>query len=495
MYNQKIRLKKFGFSVPVKNRINTVPERRNFMKVKSGRSVDMCSGPVLPQLLKLTVPIILSSILQLLFNAADLIVVGKFAGNNSLAAVGSTTALVNLMTNLFLGLSTSANVLTARFAGAGDKTKVNRTVHTALSLSLISGMMLTVIGILFAGTFLKIMDSPENVIDLSARYLRIYFTGMPAMMVYNFGSSILRSKGDTQRPLIYLTAAGAVNVVLNLIFVIALKMDVAGVGLATAVSQWLSAGLIIRCLMHEDDAFRFSFRKLRPDMNIMKLILKIGIPAGFQGVVFSLSNVVIQSSINRFGDIAVAGSAAAASIEGFIWVSMNAFSQGALTFTSQNIGAGKFSRLGKITVTSCICAAVTGIVMGNTAYFFGEQLLGIYTDSPDAVKAGMIRMFMVCCFYFTCGLMDAIVGNIRGMGFALTPTIVSLIGACGLRILWISTLFRLPQFHTQSLLFISYPVSWVITFSAHMICYRSMRKKYPYEDKKTIHTNAEENPS
>ena len=456
------------------------------VKKNNRKEIDMCSGPVLPQLLRLTLPLMLSSLLQLMFNAADLIVVGNFASEHSLAAVGSTTALVNLITNLFLGLSISANVLTSRFVGQKNSPKVSQTIHTSISISIISGLILTFIGIIFADKFLFLMKTPEKVLGLSALYLRFYFMGMIAMMVYNFGSSILRSKGDTKRPLLFLSISGVINILLNLLFVIVFKLDVAGVALATAISQWISAILIIRCLMKEQDDFKFSFKKLKPDKNILILILKIGIPAGFQGVVFSLSNVVIQSSINRFGDIAIAGSAAAASIEGFIWVAMNSFSQGALTFTSQNIGAGKYSRLNKITFTSCTCSAMTGLILGNIAYAAGHTLLSIYDKRPDVIDAGMTRMFMVCCFYFTCGLMDCIVGSIRGMGYAITPTLVSMMGACGLRILWVSTLFRLPQFHSIRMLFISYPASWIITFTIHLICFYFIRKKYPLTDSDKI---------
>ena len=445
--------------------------------------IDMCSGAILPQLLRLTIPLLLSSVLQLFFNAADLIVVGNFASEYSVSAVGSTTALVNLMTNLFLGLSVSVNVLTARFTGAGNNGQVQKTIHTAISLSIISGFLLTAAGVVFAPQLLKLMNSPDEVIGLSSVYLRIYFVGMVPMMIYNFGSSILRSKGDTKRPLLFLVIAGIINVVLNLIFVIIFKMDVAGVGLATTISQFISAFLILKCLSGEDEPFRFSFRKLGIDSGITSAILKIGIPAGFQGVIFSLSNVVIQSSINSFGEIAMAGSAAASSIEGFVWVSMNAFSQSALTFMSQNIGAGKFSRLNRVALTSCMCAAMTGLILGNLAYLFGPELISIYDSRPEVIESGMIRMFMVCCFYCTCGIMDAIVGNIRGMGYAVTPTIVSLLGACGLRIVWILTFFRLPQFHTESMLFISYPITWVVTFTAHLICFSFMRKKYPKKDK------------
>lgn len=444
--------------------------------------LDMLNGAVLPKLLRLALPLMLSSVLQLLFNAADIIVVGNFASENSLAAVGSTTALVNLMTNLFLGLSTGANVLTSRYMGADDGENVSRTVHTSIFLSAASGLFLTAAGIIFAEDLLALMQNPPEVLGLATVYLRIYFVGMTPMMIFNFGSSILRSKGDTKRPLYFLTLSGVINVILNLIFVIIFKMDVAGVALATVISQCVSAGLILYCLTNETDYFQLSFKRLKPDGGIAGKILRIGIPAGFQGVVFSLSNVVIQSSINGFGPVVMAGSAAAASIEGFIWVSMNAFSQCCLTFTSQNAGAKKYSRINKIAFVACACGAVTGLVMGNLAYFLGRPLLGIYDRRPEVIDAGMIRMFMVCCFYCTCGLMDCIVGSIRGMGYAVTPTIVSLLGACGLRIIWIFTVFQKPEYHTVEMLFVSYPVSWIITFLAHLVCFRFMRKKFPGSD-------------
>lgn len=442
----------------------------------------MCSGSILPKLLKFSLPLMLSSVLQLLFNAADIIVVGNFASEHSLAAVGSTTALINLITNLFLGLSTSSNVLSANYMGAGDDDRVSKTVHTSLLISVISGLILTVIGVAFTEQMLIWMQTPEEVLDLSAVYLRIYFGGMVAMMIYNFGSALLRSKGDTKRPLYYLALSGVINIILNLVFVICFNMDVAGVGLATVISQCVSAFLVVRCLYKETDAFHFDFRKLKIDKKIMSKIFSIGIPAGFQGVVFSLSNVVIQSSVNSFGPVVMAGSAAAASIEGFVWVSMNSFSQGALTFTSQNIGAGKYSRINKIALIACSCAAVAGLVLGNLAYLFGTFLLGIYDPRPEIIEPGLIRMGLVCVLYFTCGLMDCIVGSIRGMGYAVTPTIVSLLGACGLRILWIFTIFQIPEYHTEFMLFVSYPVSWMITFLVHFICYIFMRRKFPKQD-------------
>jgi len=448
--------------------------------------IDMTTGAILPKILKFTLPLMLSSILQLLFNAADIIVVGNFASDSSLAAVGSTSALVNLMTNLFLGLSTGANVLSAHYMGAGDDERVSKTVHTSILLSIISGLIMTVVGILFADKLLGLMDTPDEVIDLSTLYLRIYFAGMVAMMIYNFGSSLLRSKGDTKRPLYYLAFAGVINVVLNMIFVIFLKMDVAGVALATVISQCISAFLVVRCLMKETDGFKLILKKLGIDKHIMMKILRIGIPAGFQGVVFSLSNVVIQSSINGFGPIVMAANSAAASIEGFVWVSMNAFSQAAISFVSQNIGAGKYSRINKIAFTACACAAVAGLVFGNLAYLFGEPLLGIYDPRPEIIPSVLTRMSLVCGLYFLCGLMDCCTGAIRGMGFAVAPTIVSLLGACGLRLLWIGTVFQVPEYHTEFMLFLSYPLSWGITFVVHLICFVIMRRKFPKDDHQVI---------
>lgn len=456
------------------------------MKKNATYELDMTTGALLPKMLRFALPLMLSSLLQLLFNAADVAVVGKFAGDNSLAAVGSTSSLINLMTNLFLGLSIGANVLSAKYIGAGDKERTGKVVHTAITVSVLSGLILTLIGVIFAPQILTLMKSPKGVIDLAALYLRIYFLGMPAMMLYNFGSSLLRSKGDTKRPLYYLSAAGVLNVVLNLVFVIVFHMDVAGVALATILSQYLSAALILRCLMKEaDEAFRVILRKLRIDKTTLWHLIKIGVPAGLQGVVFSLSNVVIQSSVNGFGEIVVAGSSAAASIEGFVWVSMNAFHQAALTFTSQNIGAKKYSRINRILFCAQGCAIFAGLVFGNLAYLFGEPLLRIYTDTPASIEAGLERLSIICTTYCLCGMMDAIVGSIRGMGYGVTPTIVSMLGACGLRLLWIATIFQIPQYHTPHALFFSYPVSWALTFLAHFVCFVIMRRKFPKQDEIT----------
>lgn len=452
------------------------------MAANNNNKIDMTTGSLLPKMLLFTLPLMASSLLQLLFNAADIAVVGKFAGPNSLGAVGSTGSLVNLLTNLFLGLSIGANVLTAKYIGSGDHAATRKVVHTSVTVSLLSGLFLTVFGVIFAPQILVLMRSPEKVIGLASLYLRVYFLGMPAMMLFNFSSSLLRSKGDTKRPLYFLTLAGVLNVILNLLFVIVFHMDVAGVALATIISQYLSAFLILRCLLHEDENFRLDLHELGIDVPTLKMLIRIGVPAGFQGVVFSISNVIIQSSINTFGETIVNGSSAASNIEGFVWVSMNCFHQAALTFTSQNIGARKYSRINKIFLRAQLCAFTAGLVLGNLAAFFGPQLLTIYTDDPAVIAEGMVRLKIICTTYFACGIMDAIVGSIRGMGFALTPTIVSMLGACGLRILWIATLFQTAQFHSPKWLFVSYPVSWLITYTAHVICFLIMRRQFPKKD-------------
>lgn len=437
----------------------------------------MCSGPILGKMLKFALPLMLSSILQLLFNAADVVVVGRYAGDHSLAAVGSTTSLVNLLTNVFLGLSVGANVCVARFQGAGNDEKVSRTVHTSLTLAVISGVILTLIGCIGAETILTWMSSPAEVIDLSALYLRIFFLGMIPNMLYNFGAAILRSVGDTRRPLYYLFIAGLINVGLNLLFVISFSMDVAGVALATIISQTISAILVIRCLAREKGSIRFDVRKLGIDRMILKDILRIGLPSGFQGLLFSLSNVIIQSSVNSFGATIVAANSAAASIEGFVWVSMNAFHQAAITFTGQNFGAGKLERVPLVMRDALICVIVTGLVLGRGVYFFGIPLMNIYTSNPEVAVLGLERIKWVCGLYFLCGMMDVMVGVIRGVGYSVLPMIVSLIGACGLRIIWIFTLFRTPRFHQPTYLYLTYPVSWGITFLFHVICFLIIWKK------------------
>lgn len=446
-------------------------------KNRTKNEIDMCNGPILKKMLIFTLPLMCSSMLQLLFNAADIIVVGRFAGDVALAAVGSTTSLVLLLSNLFIGLSVGANVLAARYFGAQRGNELSKSVHTALLLSMISGIILTLMGVFLAKPILQMMDTPDSVINLSVLYLRIYFLGMPAMLLYNFGSAILRAKGDTKRPLIYLSIAGVLNVGLNLVLVVVFNLGVAGVGIATAFSQFVSASLMLRCLSKEKGGFRFSVKKLRIHKDKLIAILQIGLPAGIQSTLFSLSNVLIQASINSFGDVAMAGSAAAGNIEGFVYVAMNAFYQASITFTSQNVGAGKYHRVKPIMVRAVACVTVTGLVLGNLAYGFGNVLLLFYTTSPAVVVEGLRRLSYVSAWYFICGIMDTLVGVLRGLGYSIVPMLVSLIGACGLRILWIMTIFQIPMFHSLDVIYLSYPVTWFITAGTHFICYLVITKK------------------
>ncbi len=439
--------------------------------------LDMCSGSILKKMLIFTLPLMLSSILQLLFNAADIVVVGRFAGDNSLAAVGSNSALINLLTNLFIGLSIGANVLAARHYGAGEVRELSKTVHTAMLISVFSGILLTVIGIVFARQLLVLMKTPDEVLEPAVVYLRIYFVGMTSMMIYNFGSALLRAVGDTKRPLFYLFCSGIINVILNLIFVIGLKMDVAGVALATAISETASAVLIVRCLHHETGGIQLIWSELRIDKKKLLAIIRVGLPAGFQGVIFSLSNVVIQSSVNLFGNITVAGNSAAQNIEGFIYVAMNSFYQSTISFTSQNFGAKKYDRITKILVRGLACVIVTGAVLGQLGLLFGNQLLGIYSKSPEVIEAGLYRMRIIFNIYWLCGIMDVMVGALRGIGYSIMPMIVSLLGACGLRLLWIATVFNVEKYHNVTTIYLSYPVSWIITVAAHIVCYIIVRKK------------------
>lgn len=444
-------------------------------KVHKKYEVDMLHGPLLGKILLFALPLMMSSILQLLFNAADVVVVGQYAGDESLAAVGSTSSLINLLTNLFIGLSVGANVMVAHYFGSGEKDKISETIHTSIVVSFLCGLFLTALGALAATTLLRWMSSPEDVIGLATIYLRIYFIGMPAMMLYNFGSSILRAAGDTRRPLYYLSISGVINVALNLLFVIRFSMGVAGVAIATIVSQYISATLIIRCLMREEGELHLSLRNLHINRGILLRILRIGLPAGIQGTVFSLSNVVIQSSINSFGKTVMAGSAAAANLEGFVYVAMNSLHQTALTFVGQNYGAGQKKRLLKVLYLCQGAVFVIGMLLGNLATFFGHALLRIYSNREAVIEAGMVRLNYICRFYALCGMMDVMVGALRGIGSSVVPMIVSLLGACGLRLLWIATVFQ--QIHTMPMLYLSYIVSWALTAVVHVLCFVWLYRK------------------
>ena len=431
--------------------------------------MDMCNGPIFGKLLVFALPLMLSGILQLLFNAADIVVVGKFSGSHALAAVGSTGALINLFVNVFIGFSIGTNVLVAQYFGARDEKNVHETVHTSILLGIVGGFILIVAGMVFAKPMLEWMDTPEDVLSHAVLYMRIYFIGMPAMLVYNFGAAILRAIGDTRRPLYYLLSAGVINVILNLFFVIVLDMGVAGVATATVISQVVSAILIVRCLMHSDGIYRLDLHALKIHKTKMVHIAKIGLPAGVQGAVFSLSNVLIQSSVNSFGSIAMAGNTAAGNIEGFVYTSMNAVYQTALSFTSQNVGGRRQDRIPKIVFQCLAIVTVVGAVLGNLAYQCGPFLLNIFSSDPEVIQYGMSRMQIICQWYFLCGIMDVAVGILRGMGYSVMPMLVSLAGACGLRVLWIFTVFVWK--HSLFVLYLSYPITWTITLAVHFICF------------------------
>lgn len=437
----------------------------------------MCSGSVFSKMLLFALPLMCSSILQLLFNAADIVVVGRFAGDNALAAVGSNTALINLLTNIFVGLSVGSNVLTAQYYGAKKGSDLKETVHTSMLLSIYSGVLLTVIGLVGARGLLELMQAPPEVLELAVLYLRIYFLGMPSMMVYNFGSAILRAVGDTKRPLYYLLGAGIVNVVLNLFFVISCHMGVAGVGIATVISQTISALLVVRCLVREQGGIHLELKELAISKEKLGRIMQIGLPAGFQGTVFSLSNVVIQSAVNSFGNVAVAGNSAAANIEGFVYMAMNAFYQATISFTSQNYGAKEYRRIYRILFAGELFVVITGMLLGNLAVFFGETLLGIYSPSAEVITAGMMRVRIICSVYALCGVMDVLVGALRGIGYSIIPMIVSLVGACGLRLLWIATVFQIPEYHSLTTVYISYPITWTITLTVHAVTFALAARK------------------
>ena len=438
--------------------------------------MDMTEGPLTTKIIKFTIPVMLTGILQLLFNTADVIVVGRFTGKTALAAVGSTGSLINLLVSLFMGLSIGTNVLVARYQGAKDDKAVSETVHTSIALGIVGGLILLIVGIVATRPLLEMMATPEDVIDQSTLYMRILFFGMPLNLILNFGAAILRAIGDTKRPLYYLTIAGVINLFLNIFLVTVFSLGVAGVAIATVISEGVSCGLILLCLKHETGAIRLYFNRIKINPSKCIDIMKIGLPAGLQGCIFSISNVLIQSSVNSFGSTVMAGNTAASNIEGFVYVSMNSLHQTCISFTSQNFGAGKFKRIKKVLINCLVIVAITGLVLGNSAYFFGKYLLSAYNNEAEVISYGLIRLSIISTMYFLCGLMDVMVGAMRGIGYSILPMIVSLVGACGLRIVWIYTVF--VKFRTLDILFISYPVTWTITFLSHLVCYYIVTRKY-----------------
>ena len=449
------------------------------------RSANMLTGPLWSSLITYTIPIILTSILQLLFNAADLVIVGRFSGSINVAAVSATGSITNLIVNLFIGLSIGAGVTVAHALGGNHSQEVHRTVHTALPTALIGGVVLSFVGVLFSETFLTMMQTPENVLPLSAKYMRIYFCGMTFTMVYNFCASILRAAGDTRSPLIYLTLAGILNVFLNIIFVLYLGMTVDGVALATVISQAVSAALVVIALMRRTDACRLSLGKMRFYKQQFFKIIRIGLPAGIQSSMFAISNVIVQSSINSFNSEALmSGNGAASNIESFIFVLMNSFHQTAVNFIGQNMGAHQYKRIKKIFGLCLVYVSIAGFAAGFSVWSFGEKLLGIYiTDSQEAIAYGLTRFNYIALPYFICGLMDVSTGSLRGLGASFTPMLISILGVCGIRIMWIYTVFQIPQFHTPEWLYLSYLISWFATFVFQTVAFIVIYKKRVRADK------------
>lgn len=448
---------------------------------------DMLHGPLALPIVSYAVPIMLTSVLQLLFNAADLIVVGRYCGSIAVAAVGSTGAIINLIINLFFGLSVGAGVAVAHGIGSREEETVFRTVHTALPTAVLSGLFLTAIGVPFAADILEAMSTPEDVLPLATKYMQIYFLGMTLNLVYTFCASMVRAAGDTQTPLLILSAAGVLNVILNIVFVKGCGMNVDGVAWATIIAQGLSAVAIVYVMTRRTDMVRLHLKKLRVYKEPLLKMLRIGIPAGIQSSMFSASNVVIQSAVNSFGAVAVSGNAAVANLEGFAYVIENSFHQTAVNYVGQNSAAGQFDRVKKISGLCILYAVIAGIVTGVGMNLFSRQLLGLYiTDSEEAIAIGVARMVITVLPYFLFGMQDVVTGILRGLGASFLSMIITVLGICGIRILWIYTIFRIPAYHTQQCLYISYPLSWVLTFIVQIIAFVVVFRKYVRQAKMTV---------
>ena len=441
---------------------------------KSKYEIDMCNGSIMDKLISFSLPLMLSSILQLMFNAVDIIVVGRFSGSQALAAVGSTTALINIFTNLFIGISLGANVLAARYFAAGREKEMSEAVHTAVALALVSGIVMAFVGVGASRLALQLMDTPPDVIDLSTVYMRIYFMGMPFFMLYNYGAAILRAVGD-KRPLLFLAAAGAANVALDLLLVIVIPMGVAGVAIGTVTSQFISCILVLLCLYRSEGSYQLRFSKLAIRWVYLKRIFQVGIPAGIQSTVINFSNALLQSSVNSFGSTAMAGYTAANNILGFLYVAVNAVTQACMSFTSQNYSVGKQKRMDRVLIDCMILSAGVAGVLGVGAYVFGQQLLGIYTSDSEVVRCGLEILSITTVPYFLCGIMDLIPGALRGMGHSAVPMFLSIIGTVGTRVLWIYVFF--PQHRSLYFLFISYPGSWIATIVMQAVCFYFVRKQ------------------
>ena len=459
------------------------PEYRRGKMKKNKYEIDMCNGTIMDKLITFAFPLMLSGVLQLMFNAVDIIVVGRFSGSSSLAAVGSTTALINVFTNLFIGISLGANVLAARFFATGREKEMSETVHTSITFALISGIVMAIIGQICAKGALELMGTPEDVIGLSTLYMRIYFLGMPFFMLYNYGAAILRAVGDTKRPLYFLVISGVINAVLNMALVIVFDLGVAGVAIATVFSQMISCVLVLICLARTDASYRLYISKLGMKQEYLEQIFRVGIPAGIQSTVINFSNALLQSSVNSFGSTAMAGYTAANNILGFLYMSINSVTQACMSFTSQNYGVGKYKRMDRVLLDCLILSVSVALLLGCGAYIFGTQILQIYTDDAQVVQCGLEILSITTVPYFLCGIMDLFPGALRGMGYSAVPMILSIIGTVGTRILWIFVFF--PQYRSLYFLFISYPGSWLATIVMQVICFIVVRRH--------VHSLAENN--
>ena len=450
---------------------------------KNKYEIDMCNGTIMDKLITFAFPLMLSGVLQLMFNAVDIIVVGRFSGSSSLAAVGSTTALINVFTNLFIGISLGANVLAARFFATGREKEMSETVHTSITFALISGIVMAIIGQICAKGALELMGTPEDVIGLSTLYMRIYFLGMPFFMLYNYGAAILRAVGDTKRPLYFLVISGVINAVLNMALVIVFDLGVAGVAIATVFSQMISCVLVLICLARTDASYRLYISKLGMKQEYLEQIFRVGIPAGIQSTVINFSNALLQSSVNSFGSTAMAGYTAANNVLGFLYMSINSVTQACMSFTSQNYGVGKYKRMDRVLLDCLILSVSVALLLGCGAYIFGTQILQIYTEDAQVVQCGLEILSITTVPYFLCGIMDLFPGALRGMGYSAVPMILSIIGTVGTRILWIFVFF--PQYRSLYFLFISYPGSWLATIVMQVICFIVVRRH--------VHSLAENN--
>lgn len=446
---------------------------------KNRYEIDMCNGSIMDKLISFSIPLMLSGILQLLFNAVDIIVVGRFTGSQALAAVGSTTALINVFTNLFIGVSLGANVLAARFYASGRKKEMSETVHTSILFALLSGIVMVFVGLFFSRAALELMDTPADVIDQSALYMQIYFAGMPFFMLYNYGAAILRAVGDTKRPLFFLVIAGGGNAGLNLFLVIVLHLGVAGVAIATVIAQMISCILVLRCLYQSTGSYQLRISRLTLKWTYLKQIFQVGIPAGIQSTVINFSNVLLQSSVNSFGSVAMAGYTAANNIFGFLFAAVNSITQACMSFTSQNYGVGKWKRMDRVLLNCMLLTVIVSLVLGGGSYLFGPELLRIYTSDAAVIQCGMEILLYTTVTYFMCEIMDLFPGALRGMGCSAVPMLLSVIGTVGTRVVWIFMVF--PKYRSLDILFISYPASWLVTIALQVVCYYFVRKKVKSE--------------